>query len=279
MRKRKIWNYITCTGLVLILIISAIFLPQEFNKISDSRYLNNVSLLERKEGSVSYNYDTSIDAKIRIFAEFDKTGKDFNPVRQTKENAVSEKKLMDGLNAELRTFLSTDFLPYAIVDNLEEYFSYAYLYRVKDESSENNLNADLLLWYMKFILTDNTEIAFCVDAYTYTIYGLTITDPQSKSEWKISEKVDQDLSYGNYYPEMNYVFAENYSGYLRTNSSVKTQETKMIINDAIITEALVLIGDTKVVIIQEWSINSKSSNSITYSMGLLPVERWMLSIK
>lgn len=175
MNWRKIGKYTLSSVFVGGLIAMAVFFPQYYSQIHDSKYLNNVTIVDREKVSLSYDYNTSLESKLEVLMQSVYTKTQFRPVRQTKDNVVSDKKLIEGLAKEVIELQNLGILwmvqQYPYVD----YFVDASLYSVKNESSTLNPNDNVLFWYMRFSDFTTFDFEFCVDAYDYKIYSAGIS--------------------------------------------------------------------------------------------------------
>lgn len=185
MNWKKIGKYTLSSGFVGGLIAMAIFFPQYYSKIHDSKYLNNVTIVDREKVSLSYDYNTSLESKLEVLMQSVKKGTAFNPVRQTKDNVVSDKTLIEGLAKEVVELQTLGILwmvqQYPYVD----YFVDASLYSVKNESSALNPNDNVLFWYMRFSDFTTFDFEFCVDAYDYKIYSASISCDILQDEYNL----------------------------------------------------------------------------------------------
>lgn len=174
MNWKKIGKYALSSVFVGGLIAMAVFFPQYYSKIHDSKYLNNVTIVDREKVSMSYDYNTSLESKLEVLMQSVVKGKEFKPVRQAKDNVVSDKTLIEGLAKEVIELQNLGVLwmvqQYPYVD----YFVDASLYSVKNESSALNPNDNVLFWYMRFSDFTTFDFEFCVDAYDYKIYSAGI---------------------------------------------------------------------------------------------------------
>lgn len=175
MNWKKIGKYALSSVFVGGLIAMAVFFPQYYSKIHDSKYLNNVTIVDREKVSMSYDYNTSLESKLEVLMQSVVQGTEFKPVRQTKDNVVSDKTLIEGLAKEVIELQNLGILwmvqQYPYVD----YFVDASLYSVKNESSALNPNDNVLFWYMRFSDFTTFDFEFCVDAYDYKIYSAGIS--------------------------------------------------------------------------------------------------------
>ena len=96
------WKYVFSFLLVCMLVITAIFLPQAYSRLWDGKYQEHVTLFSREQSLISHEYDTSIEQKIKILTREESGGEPLRPVRQTRENAVSQEKLVEKLTEELK---------------------------------------------------------------------------------------------------------------------------------------------------------------------------------
>ena len=87
------WKYVFSFLLVCMLVITAIFLPQAYSRLWDGKYQEHVTLFSREQSLISHEYDTSIEQKIKILTREESGGEPLRPVRQTRENAVSQESL------------------------------------------------------------------------------------------------------------------------------------------------------------------------------------------
>ena len=175
MNRKKIGMYTLSSVFVGGLIAMAVFFPQYYSKIHDNKYLNNVTIVDREKVSLSYDYNTSLESKLEVLMQPVRENTKFRPVRQTKDNVVSDKKLIEGLAKEViglqkaGVFWMVEQYPYV------DYFVDASLYSVKNESSTLNPNDNVLFWYMRFSDFTTFDFEFCVDAYDYKIYSAGIS--------------------------------------------------------------------------------------------------------
>lgn len=176
------WKYFFSFLLVCMLVITAIFLPQAYSRLWDGKYQEHVTLFSREQSLISHEYDTSIEQKIKILTQGERNGEPLRPVRQTRENVVSEEKLVEKLTVELNQMSANSMTDRILFYNLQECFQSSQLYSVRDISDTENSGDSVLFWRLKFENSDGFFMEACVDAYTYTIYCINFLQRISYSQ-------------------------------------------------------------------------------------------------
>ena len=168
------WKYVFSFLLVCMLVITAIFLPQAYSRLWDGKYQEHVTLFSREQSLISHEYDTSIEQKIKILTREESGAEPLRPVRQTRENAGSQEKLVEKLTEELKQMSANSMTDRMLSYDLQDCFQSAQLYSVKDSSDTENSGDSVLFWQLKFENSDGFYGEVCLDAYTYTIYCINV---------------------------------------------------------------------------------------------------------
>lgn len=189
---RELWKYCFSFLLVCLLVVTAIFLPQAYSRLWDGKYQEQVTLFSREQSLISHEYDTSIEQKVKILTQQEEKGEALRPVRQTRENVISEEKLVEKLTEQLKEkeLESIEMFLKVSSYDLKDMLQSAQLYSVKDESGGDAAGDSVLFWCLEFDKEDGVYGIFCVDAYTYTLYSASVLWKNTSSTGAMVEGTD-----------------------------------------------------------------------------------------